>query len=109
VAVLFAVAGVAQGPLVGAMFTARQAHAPAAVRGQVFTIAAGLRTTAEALGAGLAGLLAGLGAVTVLGTAAAFPLVAAGAGFAAVRSRRGGRRAAADSPDKSRGTVGAQR
>lgn len=109
VAVLFAVAGVAQGPLVGAMFTARQVHAPAAVRGQVFTIAAGLRTTAEALGAGLAGLLAGLGAVTVLGTAAAFPLAAAGAGFAAVRSRRCGRRAAADSPDKSRGTVGAQR
>jgi sugar phosphate permease len=109
VAVLFAVAGVAQGPLVGAMFTVRQAHAPAAVRGQVFTIAAGLRTTAEAFGAGLAGLLAGLGAVTVLGVAAAFPLAAAGAGFAAVRSRTGRRRAAADSPDKSRGTVGAQR
>lgn len=104
VAVLFALAGVAQGPLVGAMFTARQAHAPAAVRGQVFTIAAGLRTTAEALGAGLAGVLAGLGAVTVLGAAAGFPLAAAGAGFAAVR-----RRAARDSADKSRGTVGAQR
>jgi hypothetical protein len=91
------------------MFTVRQAHAPAAVRGQVFTIAAGLRTTAEAFGAGLAGLLAGLGAVTVLGAAAAFPLAAAGAGFAAVRSRTGRRRATADSPDKSRGTVGAQR
>ena len=104
VAVLFALAGVAQGPLVGAMFTARQAYAPAAVRGQVFTIAAGLRTTAEAMGAGFAGLLAGLGAATVLGAAAAFPLVAAGAGFAVLR-----RRAMADSPDKSRGTVGAQR
>ncbi len=104
VAVLFALAGVAQGPLVGAMFTARQAHAPAAVRGQVFTIAAGLRTTAEAMGAGFAGMLAGLGAATVLGAAAAFPLAAAGAGFAVLR-----RRAVADSPDKSRGTVGAQR
>jgi hypothetical protein len=104
VAALFVLAGVAQGPLVGAMFTARQAHAPAAARGQVFTIAAGLRTTAEACGAGLAGVLAGLGAATVLGVAAVFPLAAAGAGFAALR-----RRAVAESPDKSRGTVGAQR
>ncbi|MGI5131809.1 MFS transporter [Pseudonocardia sp. CA-107938] len=106
VGVLFALSGVAQGPLVGAMFTARQAYAPPAVRGQVFTTAAGLRTTAEALGAGLAGLLAGFGPTVVLGVATAFPLVAAGGGLAGPRRAQVSDQ---DSTDKSRGTVGAQR
>lgn len=84
--VLFAVSGVAQGPLISAMFVARQEHSPAAVRGQVFTIGAGLRITAEAGGAALAGLVAAVGAPVVLGLAATFPLGAA-AGSAAVLRR----------------------
>jgi predicted MFS family arabinose efflux permease len=74
---LFALSGIADGPLVGAMFASRQQHSPAPVRGQVFTIAAGLRSTAAAGGAALAGLVAGLGPAVVLGLAAVFPLTGA--------------------------------
>ncbi|RZS87221.1 MFS transporter [Motilibacter rhizosphaerae] len=60
VAVLFALGGFATGPFMGAIFTARQTLSPPAVRAQVFTLSAGLRTTAGAGGALLAAGLSGL-------------------------------------------------
>jgi MFS family permease len=55
-----AVSGFFLGPLIGALFTARNALAPAEVRAQVFTIGAGLKITAAASGTALVGLLAGV-------------------------------------------------
>jgi MFS family permease len=54
----FAVSGFFLGPFVGALFTARDAWSPDEVRAQVFTIGAGLKTTAAAAGAAGIGLLA---------------------------------------------------
>lgn len=52
-----ALSGVATGPGVAAMLLLRTRHSPRPLRSQVFTVAAGLRATAAAAGAGLAGLL----------------------------------------------------
>jgi MFS family permease len=57
VIVLIGLAGVATGPGVTAMLMLRTRHSPRQLRSQVFTVAAGLRATAAAVGAGLAGLL----------------------------------------------------
>jgi len=54
---LIALSGVATGPGVAAMLLLRTRHSPRPLRSQVFTVAAGLRATAAAAGAGLAGLL----------------------------------------------------
>src|SRR5919202_3681303 len=59
---LFAVSGTFSGPLGSAQFVVRERQAPAEVRTQVFTLGAGLKVTADALGAGLAGLGAPFGA-----------------------------------------------
>ena len=53
-----AVAGVADGPQLAAVFAVRYREAPRRLRGQVFTTAASLKITAGALGAVLAGHLA---------------------------------------------------
>lgn len=58
----FAVAGVFTAPANAAMFLLRDQESPAAVRSQVFTIGAGLRSAAAAIGAVLAGVASGLGA-----------------------------------------------
>ncbi|MFG2295757.1 MFS transporter [Streptomyces sp. NPDC048603] len=58
IAVLFGVAGVCDGPLLTATLRLRSEHAPAEARTQVFTLGAGLKVTAAALGAALAGLAA---------------------------------------------------
>lgn len=77
-AALFAVAGFCTGPLFSALLASRERYAPTAVRTQIFTLGAGLKSTFAAAGAGAAGALSGLGAVPVmLGTAAC--QVAAGA------------------------------
>lgn len=55
--VLVALAGVATGPGVAAMLLLRTRHSPRRLRSQVFTVAAGLRATGAAVGAGLAGLV----------------------------------------------------
>jgi MFS family permease len=55
--VLVGLAGVATGPGVAAMLLLRTRHSPRSLRSQVFTVAAGLRATGAAVGAGLAGLL----------------------------------------------------
>jgi MFS family permease len=54
-----AVAGVADGPQLAAIFAVRHREAPQRLRGQVFTTAASLKITAGAVGAVLAGQLAG--------------------------------------------------
>ena len=70
-----ALAGVADGPQLTAVFAVRHREAPARLRAQVFTTAASLKIAAGALGAALAGHLAGSPAV-VLGVAAATQAVA---------------------------------
>ncbi len=57
--VALAISGLFLGPLVSALFTARDALAPPEVRAQVFTIGAGLKITAAATGTAAVGLLSG--------------------------------------------------
>jgi hypothetical protein len=57
VIVLVGLSGVATGPGVAAMLLLRTRNSPRPLRSQVFTVAAGLRATGAAVGAGLAGLL----------------------------------------------------
>ncbi|MEV6489613.1 hypothetical protein AB0M20_13455, partial [Actinoplanes sp. NPDC051633] len=59
VTVALAISGVFMGPLIGALFTARDALAPDGMRAQVFTLAAGLKITGAATGAAAFGLIAG--------------------------------------------------
>ena len=73
-----AVAGVADGPQLSAVFAIRHREAPARLRAQVFTTGASLKIVAGALGAALAGHLAGSPAV-VLAVAAATQAAALGA------------------------------
>lgn len=58
--VLFGLAGVADGPTFGALLLVRDARAPEDARSQVFTVGAGAKITAAAVGAALGGLLSGL-------------------------------------------------
>jgi MFS family permease len=87
--VLFAVAGLIDGPLFASLLTVRDREAPPAVRTQVFTIGAGLKVTAAAAGAALAGWGTGLGAGVLL-LAVAGSQVLAGVAAAAFL-RRGGK------------------
>ncbi|MER7462252.1 MFS transporter [Streptomyces sp. NPDC097981] len=57
-AVLFAAAGVCDGPLLTATLRIRSEYAPDAVRTQVFTLGAGLKLTAASVGAALVGFAA---------------------------------------------------
>jgi MFS family permease len=82
---LFAVAGLLFGPMTTALFTVRDREAPAAVRTQIFTIGAGMKVTAAAAGAALAGLATGLGAGGLLLLVAACQLVAGLSGAALLR------------------------
>ena len=75
-AALFGVSGLFVGPFAAALFLARNQLAPAAVRTQVFTIGAGLKVTASALGAALIGFAAQQPVSTQLLLVAASPLLA---------------------------------
>jgi MFS family permease len=75
-AALFAVSGLFLGPFTGALFTVREDRAPEAARAQVFTISAGLKTTAAAAGAALGGAIAGFAAPVQLLLVAGSPLLA---------------------------------
>jgi MFS family permease len=81
-AVLFALSGVADGPLFGALLTTRQRWSPPELRSQVFTLGAGAKITAAAAGAALAGTLSGTATGSQLAVAGAVPLVAAAVGAA---------------------------
>ncbi|MDL4776371.1 MULTISPECIES: MFS transporter [Thermomonosporaceae] len=84
---LFAVAGLADGPLLAATLQIRAGHAPEGARTQVFTLGAGLKITAAASGAALAGAGAGLDPALLLLAVAAVQLAAA-ALYAAARAER---------------------
>jgi predicted MFS family arabinose efflux permease len=86
---LLVLAGLASGLAVAAVFAVRTAHAPEAVRAQVFTSAAGLKVGASAIGTAASGVLVGAGgAGAALGVAAATCGVAVAAGAAAAAPAR---------------------
>jgi predicted MFS family arabinose efflux permease len=85
---MVAIAAVADGPALAAQFAVRQQMAPARLRGQVFTTAAGLKIGAFSLGAALAGpAVSGLGSAETLVVAAIIQIVAAAIGLMLGRTR----------------------
>jgi MFS family permease len=75
-AVLFGLSGVFIGPFGSALFLSRTQYAAPTVRTQVFTLGAGLKVTASALGAALIGFATGLPVGTQLLLVASSPLFA---------------------------------
>ncbi|MEJ3658617.1 MFS transporter [Actinomycetes bacterium KLBMP 9759] len=76
IGVLFGVSGAFTGASAAAVFVVRHRAAPAAARSQVFTLAAGIKTSAAAAGAALAGVAAGAPIGLQLAGAGAVPIVA---------------------------------
>ena len=87
-AVLLAASGLGNGPLIGGLLLARQRFAPQAVRTQVFTLGAGIKTSATAAGSALGGLLTTWPTATQLLLVAACPCLAAVGGAAGLRLAR---------------------
>lgn len=79
---LFALSGAANGPLFGALLLTREHFAPERVRSQVFTLGAGVKITAAAAGAALAGLVAEMPSSGQLLLVGACPVLAGLAGAA---------------------------
>jgi hypothetical protein len=86
-AALFALSGLFTGPFAAALFLARNQLAADAIHTQVFTIGAGLKVAASALGAGLMGFAAHLPASAQLLLVAASPIVAGITGGVLLRHR----------------------
>jgi MFS family permease len=84
-AALFVLSGFFTGPLAGALFATRQDHAPENGRAQVFTLGAGLKITAAAMGVAIAGAIANLPAAPLMLLGAGCPLVAGAAGALLLR------------------------
>ncbi|MEV0372364.1 MFS transporter [Streptomyces sp. NPDC050636] len=84
--VLFALAGLCDGPLLTATLRIRADHAPPRARPQVFTLGAGLKISAAACGAALVGVAAALSPPLLLLGIAALQL-AAGLLYTLTRSR----------------------
>jgi hypothetical protein len=95
---LFMLSGFFGGPLAGALFTTRQDRAPDALRAQVFTLGAGLKITAAAVGVATAGALAQSPTETQLLLSASCPLLAGGLGALALRVRHTGGHAPPEPP-----------
>jgi len=91
VVALFALSGLCQGPVFGALLLTREHHAPQQLRGQVFSVGAGAKVTATAAGAALAGAASGLPVGTQLVLAGAWPVLAGGVGLAVLGLRSPGR------------------
>ncbi|MEW2429308.1 MFS transporter [Micromonospora sp. NPDC047644] len=87
-AALFALSGLFTGPFAAALFLARSQLAAEATRTQVFTIGAGLKMAASAIGIGLLGLATDLPVSAQLLVVAAFPIVAGIAGGVLLRRPR---------------------
>ncbi|GAA4255505.1 hypothetical protein GCM10022255_064620 [Dactylosporangium darangshiense] len=77
---VFAVAGFCNGPLLTAVLQVRASEAPASTRTQVFTIGAGLKVTAAAVGAACFAVVASWPVAVLAGALAATQGVAAAAG-----------------------------
>lgn len=86
---LFAVSGFFVGPQLSALFASRDQRAPAEFHTQVFTLGAGLKITAAALGAALAGAVAsrGIGAESLVLAVAGLHIIAGGIGALLLRGR----------------------
>ncbi|MEV7074346.1 MFS transporter [Streptomyces sp. NPDC093990] len=97
-AALFAAAGFCTGPLFSALLASRERYAPAAVRTQIFTLGAGLKSTFAAAGAGAAGALGGLGAAPLMLGTAACQAVAAALALVLLRRRPSGPAGSATGP-----------
>jgi hypothetical protein len=100
-AALFAVAGFCTGPLFSALLASRERYAPAAVRTQIFTLGAGLKSTFAAAGAGAAGALSGLGAVPLMLGTAACQVVAGALALVLLTGRRTGPAGSGTGPAES--------
>ncbi|MBK3575638.1 MFS transporter [Streptomyces sp. MBT65] len=100
---LFATAGWATGPLFSTLLAARERYAPQPLRTQIFTLGAGLKSTAAAAGAAGIGALGALGAAPLLGMAAAAQIVAAGLGVVLLTHSPRNARRASGRPDGSVG------
>jgi hypothetical protein len=85
---LYALAGLCDGPLLGATLRIRADHSPPAARTQVFTIGAGLKISAAACGAVLTGAAAGWPPALLLLGIAALQLAAALLHHLMLRSHR---------------------
>ncbi|MFF8653625.1 MFS transporter [Streptomyces huasconensis] len=86
--VLFVLAGACTGPLFSALLAARERYAPTEVRTQIFTLGAGLKSTAAAGGAAAAGAVSGAGSGALLLGIAACQLLATLLGAALLTGRR---------------------
>jgi MFS family permease len=84
-AVLFALAGIANGPLFGALLSIRQNRSPLALRSQIFTLGAGAKITATAGGAALASTLTHTSINAQLALAGTIPVIAGALGILALR------------------------
>ncbi|MEU4482942.1 MFS transporter [Micromonospora sp. NPDC023966] len=82
---LFALVGLLNGPLFCAVLAVREREAPPAAHTQVFTVGAGLKSTAAAAGAALAGACTGSGVGLLLLGVAACQAFGAVAGAAVLR------------------------
>lgn len=82
---LFAIVGVANGPLFGALLSIRQHRSPPALRSQIFTLGAGAKITATAAGAALASTLTHTSISAQLALAGTIPLIASALGTLALR------------------------
>lgn len=83
--VLAVATGLLEGPMLPAMFAARQQYSPTALQGRVSTTAASLRVGAAALGQAAAGLLVpSVGTRTALLVVAAGLLAASAVGYASI-------------------------
>ncbi|MEV0415664.1 MFS transporter [Streptomyces sp. NPDC050448] len=102
-AVLFAAAGVCDGPLLTATLRIRSEYAPDAVRTQVFTLGAGLKLTAASVGAALVGFAAAAPPQALLAGISA--LILAAALLHALVARQGGAPAAATATGLSGGSA----
>ncbi|MEV0134557.1 MFS transporter [Dactylosporangium sp. NPDC050688] len=85
---VFAVAGVLDGPLLSSQLQVRSQHAPPGTRTQVFTLGAGIKLTAAAVGAGTFTLVAGAPPAVLAGFLAASHLLAAALGALLLRTHR---------------------
>ncbi|MER6690237.1 MFS transporter [Streptomyces minutiscleroticus] len=86
---LFAVAGWCTGPLFSALLAARERYAPARLRTQIFTLGAGLKSTAAAAGAAAVGAASHLGPAPLLLITAFLQVAAALVGNVLLRRRAG--------------------
>lgn len=84
-ALLFALAGIANGPLFGALLSIRQNRSPVALRSQIFTLGAGAKITATAAGAALASTLTHTSINAQLALAGTIPVIAGALGILALR------------------------